>query len=92
MNSVTEVRVGQVWADNDHRYLGRQVEILSIDGGVATVKVVAHPKSQRMIGKKSKIRAVRFLRARNSGYTIVATAPKPVPAAPTQPERQVQAT
>lgn len=75
MGSMTakEVRLGQVWRDNNRRTPGRELEVIGIHGNEATVKVVAHPKKS-VIGKWQKIRLDRFLKPRNSGYTLISEA------------------
>lgn len=86
MGSMTakEVRLGQVWRDNNRRTPGRELEVIGIHGNEATVKVVAHPKKS-VIGKWQKIRLDRFTKARNCGYSLVKDA---VPQA-SQPEAGV---
>ncbi len=76
MSDTVQVKVGQVWADNDPRQKnGRQIKVLSIEGDRATVQ---HPSG---LGRKTKVRLNRF-RPTNSGYRLV----KDVESAPSSPE------
>lgn len=71
--TVKEVKLWQVWGDNDRRVKGRQLQVIVIHGNEATVKVIAHPKKER-VGSCTKIRLDRFLKPRNSGYTLISEA------------------
>lgn len=82
--TVKEVKLWQVWGDNDRRVKGRQLQVIVIHGNEATVKVIAHPKKER-VGSWTKIRLDRFTKARNCGYSLVKDA---VPQA-SQPEAGV---
>jgi hypothetical protein len=79
-----EVRVGQVWADNDHRANGRQVTVLAIISEfvgeelvdfalVAQNKArqVRKPGEQNRPGRRTRIRLDRFRPSRKTGYTLV---------------------
>ena len=75
--SAPDVRVGQVWADNDWRSKGRRVRVDAIGPGpginarfaYASCTVVAHPDA-RVIGKKTEIRVNRF-KPTSTGYVLV---------------------
>lgn len=60
---MTEVKVGQIWKDNDKRHPTRLVEIVSISSDKASV---INPET----GKKSKIRLDRF-KPNATGYILV---------------------
>lgn len=63
---MTEVRVGQVWADNDPRSEGRKVRIIHVDGTHATVGP-ADPKAR---GRATRIRLDRF-KPTSTGYRLI---------------------
>lgn len=59
---MAEVKVGQVWVDNDPRHTDhRNLEVLSIKGKYATCK--------SGVGRKSKIRLDRF-KPTSTGYRL----------------------
>lgn len=60
---VVEVRIGQVWEDNDKRAAGRRVEIVRIDGEFAFARNLGTKKVTR-------IRLNRF-RPTHNGYRFV---------------------
>jgi hypothetical protein len=72
MNSI-EVRVGQVWRDNDKRACGRKVRVVEIDGTHAVVELhqarsVGHQGAKP--GRRTRIRLDRF-RPTATGYVLV---------------------
>ncbi len=84
-----EVRVNQVWADNDKRSEGRQVRVVGLDATHATVELVdqrgrawiglrpgEEPRAQP--GRRTRIRLDRF-RPTSTGYRLVQDAPKVEP-------------
>jgi hypothetical protein len=64
---MSEVRPGQVWADNDWRAHGRTVLVLAVDETHATVQ---SPSGR---GRKTRIRLDRF-RPTSTGYRLVSEA------------------
>lgn len=60
---MAEVKVGQVWADNDRRMMSRTLDILKVQGGYATVKC-------RESQKITKIMLKRF-KPTSTGYVLV---------------------
>lgn len=69
-----EVRVGQVYADNDRRSKGRKIKVVSITGSQVTYDVVAHatgvtPDPRR--GKTFTSSIDRFHRAAQRGFTLL---------------------
>lgn len=63
MPEQSEVKVGQVWVDNDSRSKGRRVRVLEVDATHATVQ---SPSGQ---GRKTRIRLDRF-RPTSTGYRL----------------------
>jgi hypothetical protein len=47
MNETTEVRPGQVWADNDPRSAGRTLRVDSIDGGKAICTILTNSSDEQ---------------------------------------------
>jgi len=83
---MTEVRVGQIWADNDWRAEGRTLRVDKVDRDYAYCTVLTNPtKAQArldagnrsdvrdMRGKPTRIRLDRF-RPTSTGYRLVAEA------------------
>lgn len=77
------VRVGQVWADNDKRSVGRQVRVVEVDHTHATVELVARrgrpargAEAQQRVdpGQQTKIRLDRF-KPTSTGYRLVQDLP-----------------
>lgn len=67
---MNEVRVGQVWADNDKRSAGRHVKIVSIDrDGKATV-CRCTAAGGALDERTTRIRLDRF-KPNNTGYRLV---------------------
>jgi len=71
---MTEVRVGQVWADNDKRSEGRHVKVVFLDGTHAWV-VRCSPTGRvftnaRGNAAKTRIRLDRF-KPTSTGYRLV---------------------
>ena len=74
------VKIGQVWADNDARSVGRTVKVIDIDHPqapglrYALVETVTdptdYPPEKPRIGKRSRIRLDRF-RPTSTGYRLV---------------------
>ena len=58
------VQPGQVWADNDWRSAGRQIQVLEVDATHATVQ------SPSGLGRKTRIRLNRF-RPTSTGYRLL---------------------
>lgn len=70
-----DVRVGQVWEDNDPRITGcrRQIKVLEIKVKNGAIKaVVQHPSG---LGAKTRIRIDRF-RPTSTGYRLVQDVPR----------------
>lgn len=68
-----EVRVGQVWADNDKRSTNRKVRVISIELGSALVEpVTVTPQGAvaRVPGRPTRIRLDRF-RPTATGYRLI---------------------
>lgn len=75
-----EVKIGQVWADNDKRANGRQVRVVGFvtEGGTDYALVeqnkarqVRKPGEQNRPGRRTRIRLDRFNPRRQTGYTLV---------------------
>lgn len=72
----TEVKRGQVWADNDRRSNGRTVRVLRVDETHAVVTVLTARKSappaerQRAVGAERRIRLDRF-KPTSTGYRLI---------------------
>lgn len=67
-----DVRIGQVWADNDWRSQGRTVIVLDIEDDAAICAVVWPGRRPR---RRTKISLRRF-RANSTGYKLVSDVPK----------------
>lgn len=65
-----EVKVGQLWADNDIRSFPRTIRVMEIIGDKAEVKVVTPAKFARNEGARTRISLKRF-RANSTGYRLV---------------------
>lgn len=68
-----EVRVGQIWQDNDPRADGRTIRIVEVDATHATVELVSQRAvghQQAKPGRRSRIRLDRF-RPTSTGYRLV---------------------
>lgn len=64
-----DVKVGQIWEDNDSRMTyRRQIKVLAIEGGKA---VVQHPRG---FGPRTRIRLDRF-KPTTTGYKLVQDVP-----------------
>lgn len=68
---MTDVRVGQVWADNDYRSEGRTVMVMEIVGDSAICSVAFGNNKTR---KRTKILLRRF-RPNSTGYRLIADVP-----------------
>jgi hypothetical protein len=68
-----DVKVGQVWADNDPRVPWRKIRVDEIVRGYAMVTVVEDPTSPKCVGKQRRIRLDRF-RPTSTGYRLVSDA------------------
>jgi hypothetical protein len=66
---MTDVKPGQIWADNDPRCAGRRMRIIRVDETHATVSPVA-PKAR---GRATRIRLDRF-NPTSSGYRLISEA------------------
>lgn len=72
----TDVRVGQVWADNDPRSVGRTLEVVAVDSTHATCKVLTGRLPEVNNGfvstpvKSTRVRLDRF-RPTATGYKLV---------------------
>lgn len=68
----TEVKIGQIWADNDPRFQNddRHLQVIEIGQGMAFCIIVKHYKP-KMLGRKSAIKLSRF-RPTSTGYRLVA--------------------
>lgn len=86
--TTTEPSVGQIWADNDKRSIGRKIRIDAIEGDIAHCTVVAdrdnptrhkgrynfaRPAGWSPVGHKTRI-SVRRMRPTSNGYRPVADA------------------
>ena len=60
----TDVKPGQIWADNDKRSHGRTIKVLEVDETHALVQ------SPTGLGRKTKIRLSRF-RPDSTGYRLL---------------------
>jgi hypothetical protein len=64
-----EVKIGQLWTDNDPRYDGqRSITVVKINGITATCKVISNLNAS--VGKIVKIRLDRF-KPTKTGYTLI---------------------
>jgi len=68
-----DVKVNQVWADNDPRVPWRKIRVDKIVRGYAMVTVVENPTQTNSVGKRRKIRLDRF-RPTSTGYRLVSEA------------------
>lgn len=68
-----EVKVGQVWADNDPRTTGRRFEIVEVGDGWAKGKVLSVERnvSKKMVGRTTREIALRRFRPTATGYRLV---------------------
>ena len=66
MSSDVQVKVGQVWKDNDKRSLGRELTVVEIAGDYAKCKATT--------GKVTRVRLSRF-RPTSTGYALVSDVP-----------------
>jgi hypothetical protein len=75
-----EVRIGQVWADNDKRSSGRKVRIVEVDRTHATVELVSErgrpwsglrpgEPARAEPGRRTRIRLDRF-KPTTTGYRL----------------------
>ncbi len=70
MNDI-EVKVGQVWADNDKRSAGRHVKVIGIEPVYKQAVVRPAAPDGRLIGARvTRIRLTRF-RPTSNGYRLV---------------------
>ena len=72
MKTPIEVKVGDLWADNDWRARGRVLQVASVTDSHATCVVVANAPYSSSIGKLTRVRLDRF-RPTSTGYRRVAT-------------------
>lgn len=68
---MSEVRVGQVWADNDSRSEGRKLMVMAITDGKAICSVAWPDNKTR---KRTAIRLDRF-KPTSTGYRLVSDVP-----------------
>lgn len=68
-----EVKIGQVWADNDERSKPRKIKVIDLTETHAIVETVEFSRYAQMGGgrKHSRIRLDRFNPNRMTGYTLV---------------------
>lgn len=64
------VRVGQVWADNDKRALGRTVRVDSVDARWAYCTVLTPAAGATRTGQKTRIDRDR-MKPTSTGYQLV---------------------
>lgn len=77
-----EVKVGQVWADNDKRAEGRKVRVVAVDTTHATVELIdlrgraalRKPDERAEPGRQTRIRLDRF-KPTSTGYRLDTDAP-----------------
>ena len=71
--STVEVKVGQIWADNDPRSRGRTIKVISIAGEKAVVECVSVARNVGLhnVGRKTVVSLKRFNPNRQTGYTLV---------------------
>lgn len=76
---MTEVRVGQIWSDNDKRAHGRQIRVVEVHKRHAVVELVnqrgrpAHGHEDKQLaepGRRTTIRLDRF-KPTSTGYRLV---------------------
>lgn len=72
---MTEVRVGQVWADNDPRMLGRTLRVDDVRDGKAACVVLTPGRfsGPSVVGRRVRISLKRF-RPTHNGYRLVTEA------------------
>jgi hypothetical protein len=75
MSAAQEVRVGQVWADNDPRSAGRTLRVFFVTSTHAGCQVlsVARNVSERQVGKTTTISLSRF-KPNSTGYRLITDA------------------
>jgi hypothetical protein len=75
-----DVRVGQVWQDNDPRENGRYLRIIDVDASRATVRRVAYNETDGIAADLPGVRATRIrldrFRPTSAGYRLVQDAPE----------------
>lgn len=71
----TEIRAGQIWADNDSRSEGRTLRVCAIELGCAICEVVTEigGKKPARLGRKVRIKLDR-LHPTSTGYRLVSEA------------------
>jgi hypothetical protein len=73
---IPDVRVGQVWADNDKRSAGRHVKVVAIEVTLKQAVVrPCTPGGQLTGARVTRIRLAR-LRPTSTGYRLVSDAPE----------------
>lgn len=74
-----EVKVGQIWVDNDKRAAGRQLKILTVDkappgkqlsSGYATAEVISDRRAGLRTNRQTCILLSRF-KPNSTGYRLV---------------------
>jgi thioredoxin reductase len=70
--AMPEVKVGQVWADNDPRSAGRTIKVISVGTNTVRCEVltVATGSSTRRLGSTTMISRDRF-RPTSNGYRLI---------------------
>jgi len=68
-----DVKVNQVWEDNDRRVKGRRFRVDRIDCGLVFVTVIENPEAPETVGRVRRIRLDRF-RPTSTGYRLVSEA------------------
>lgn len=67
---MTDVRVGDVWADNDYRCEGRTVMVVAITDGKAICSVAWPNLKHGRVRHRTAIRLDRF-RPNSTGYRLI---------------------
>lgn len=68
---MTEVKVGQVWADNDKRSAGRHVRVIAIEVTLKQAVVRRCNSAGGLIGARVTRIALRRFRPTSTGYRLV---------------------
>jgi hypothetical protein len=74
MSALPDVRVGQVWADNDSRSAGRILRVDAVDVRYAYCTVLTAARSGGRAGRRTRI-ALERMRPISTGYRLVGDAP-----------------
>jgi hypothetical protein len=73
MTESIEVRVGQIWADNDPRSSGRRFRIIEVGDGWARGEILSVQRnvSQHLVGRQTRQLNLNRFRAVRRGYRLV---------------------